>query len=205
MRCPTSARRLLIACYLQDKTYTEAAAELGLPRGSMARRLEKARALLAGRLARRGVAVSVPLLAVLLEESAKGAGVPAVLLVHTVEAARTFTEQATGVVSDNVARLVKGGLAQMTKGSTHLSIALAGWVGLLGAGLIACQTLKAWPDQKPESEPPAAERRRRERDKPARIATATRCRRRAGAAGHDCVCGMRRACLRWPSPAMARG
>jgi WD40 repeat protein len=57
----------------------------------------------------------------------------------------------------------------MTKGSTHLSMVLAGLVSLLGAGLLACQTLKAWPDQKPESEPPAAaERPAQEGDKPAR-------------------------------------
>src|SRR5262249_13471821 len=51
---PDEARRLLIAHYLQEKSYSEVAAELGLPRGSIAWRLEKARALLAERLARRG-------------------------------------------------------------------------------------------------------------------------------------------------------
>jgi RNA polymerase sigma factor (sigma-70 family) len=162
---PDEARRLLIACYLQDKTHAEAAVELGLPRGSVAWRLEQARSLLAERLARRGIMVSAALLAVLLAETAKGAGVPAVLLVHTLEAARTFTEQATGVLSDHVAQLVKGGLAQMTKGSTRLSVALAGWVSLLGAGLIACQTLKAWPERTPPSEPAAAERPAREEKK----------------------------------------
>src|SRR5262249_47321642 len=118
---PDEARRLLIACYLQEKTYREVGEELGLPRSSVARHLERARGLLARRLARRGITVSALLLAILLEDAAKGAGVPAVLLVHTVEAARTFTEQATGIVSENVARLVKGGLAQMTKGWTHLN------------------------------------------------------------------------------------
>src|SRR5262249_43102475 len=147
-------------CYLQGKTHAEAAAELGLPLGSIARRLEKARTLLGERLIQRGIALSVPLLAVLLEEAAKGAGVPAVLLGDIVEAARTFTEQANGMISDNVVRLVKGGLAGTTKGSTHLGMVLVGWMSLLGAGLIACQTLKAWPDQKPEHEPPAAERPR---------------------------------------------
>ncbi|HEY7425903.1 MAG TPA: sigma-70 family RNA polymerase sigma factor [Gemmataceae bacterium] len=165
---PEEARRLLIACYLQGKTHAEAAAELGLPLGSLARRLEKARTLLAARLARRGITVSATLLAVLLGEMASGAGVPAVLLVHTMEAAGTFTEQAPGMMSNPVNRLVKGGLAQMTKGSTHLSVALVGWVGLLGAGLIACQTLKAWPDKTPESEPTASERPAQERDKPIR-------------------------------------
>jgi WD40 repeat protein len=78
-----------------------------------------------------------------------------------MEAAGTFTEQATGMMSTHVTQLVKGGLAQMAKGSTHLSVALVGWLGLLGAGLIACQTLKAWPDKTPESEPPTAAQRLR--------------------------------------------
>jgi WD40 repeat protein len=168
---PDEARRLLIAHYLQEKSYSEIADELGMPRSSVARHVERARALLAARLARRGITVSAALLAVLLEESAKGAVVPAVLLVHTVEAARKFTEHTTGIMSDHVARLVKGGLANMAKGWTHWSMALAGWVSLLGAGLLACQTLEAWPDQKSQSEPPealAAERPSQEKEKQAR-------------------------------------
>src|SRR5262249_28419990 len=141
----------------------EAAAELGLPPGSLARHLERARALLAARLARRGITVSASLLALLLEESARGAGVPAVLLVHTVEAAVTSAGLANDVLSENVSRLVKGGLAKMAKGWTHSIVALASLVGLLGAGLIACQTLKAWPEQKPDSQS-AAERPTREED-----------------------------------------
>src|SRR5262249_17681394 len=130
---------------------------------------ERARALLAKRLARRGITVSSVLLAMVLEDAAKGAEVPAVLLVHTVETARRFTEQAAGIVPEKVARLVKGGVARMTKGGTYLSMALAGWVSLLGVGLIACQTLKAWPDQTPPSEPPvAAEQAAREGNKQTR-------------------------------------
>jgi RNA polymerase sigma factor (sigma-70 family) len=166
---PDESRQLLIACYLQDKTHAEVAAELGVPLGSVAWRLDKARTLLAARLTRRGVTVSATLLAVLLGEAAKGAGVPAVLLVHTVEAARIFTEQMAGVLSENVLRLVKGGLTRMAGGgSTYFSMALIGWAALLGAGLIVCQTLRAWPKQ--SSEPPvaAAERPAQKKDQPTR-------------------------------------
>src|SRR5262249_34923666 len=107
---PEEARRLLIACYLQGKTQAGTGAELGLPLGSLARRLEKARALLAKRLARRGITLSSALLAILLGGLARGAAVPARVLVHTVEAAMTFTGQPNGVVSVHVARLVKDGL-----------------------------------------------------------------------------------------------
>jgi RNA polymerase sigma factor (sigma-70 family) len=152
---PADARRLLVACYLQGKTHAEAAAEFGLPVGSVAWRLERARELLAERLRRRGIAVSASLLAVLLGAGDGTAGVPAVLLVHSVEAAVTFTEQSTGVVSDTVAELVKGGLAKMKAGSAYVSLAAVAWATLLGAGLIVGQTLMARADD-PDCEAPAA-------------------------------------------------
>jgi RNA polymerase sigma factor (sigma-70 family) len=144
---PDDARRLLVACYLQEKTHSEAAVELGLPLGSLARRLDTARELLASRLARKGITVSSALLAALLGESASAADVPAVLMVHTVEAAVTFAGRAGASVGDPVARLVNAGLANMAKGRTYLSLGLAGLVGLLGVGLLACQTFQAPPDQ----------------------------------------------------------
>jgi RNA polymerase sigma factor (sigma-70 family) len=150
---PDEARRLLIACYLQEKTHAEAAAELGLPQGSIAWHLQRARTLLAARLARRGITVSALLLAVLLEDSAKGAGVPAVLQVHTVEMARTFPSQEIGVVSENVARLVRGGLSSMAKSSAKFGLVLACCLGLMGAGLATCRVLSARPDEPNEAVP----------------------------------------------------
>jgi hypothetical protein len=167
---PEEARRLLIACYVQGKTHAEAAAELGLPLGSLARRLEKARALLAKRLARRGITLSSALLAVLLGGLARGAGLPARLLVHTVAAAVAFTDQAPGAVSAPVARLVTDGLATLAKAPTRLRLALLATAGLLGAGLIACHTLIARPAGTPGSGSPitpAAERPVQGGDRPA--------------------------------------
>jgi RNA polymerase sigma factor (sigma-70 family) len=152
---PDQPRRLLIACCLQDKTHAEAAAELGLPLGSVAWRLEKARALLAARLARRGIVVSVPLLAVLLEESARGSGVPAVLLVHSVEVAMKFTEQSCGMVSANVARLVKRALTAQS--TTKFHVLLACCLGLAGAGLMTFRALGAHSEARTEAGPEAAQ------------------------------------------------
>ena len=59
----------------------------------------------------------------------------------------------------------------MAKGWTHWSMALVGWASLLGICLIACQTLKAWPDKSPDSElpaTPAAGRPAQEAEKQAR-------------------------------------
>jgi len=151
---PEEPRRLLIACYLQSKTHAEAATELGVPLGSMAGRLEKAKVLLATRLARRGIIVSAPFLAACLGAEANGAIVPARLLVHSVEAAVTFAEQVNGAVSGAVARLVKLGLANGTKTSTGMGLVFVGSLAVLAAGLIACQTLMAEPHKRPPSDQP---------------------------------------------------
>jgi hypothetical protein len=110
---PDEARRLLIACYLQEKTHAEAAAELGLPRSSAGRHVARARALLVERLACRGLTLSASQLTSMLREALKGTGVPVVLLVRTVESALTFKGRANKLISQNVARLVKDGLARL--------------------------------------------------------------------------------------------
>ncbi|OWK35659.1 sigma-70 family RNA polymerase sigma factor [Fimbriiglobus ruber] len=154
---PDEPRRLLIACYLQSKTHAETAAALGVPLGSVAGRLEKAKALLADRLARRGVVLSVPLLAAHLGAAANGAVVPAKLFVHSIEAVMIFAEQTSGTVSGTVAQLVKIGLTNMPKNSTGMGFIFAGTAALLAAGVIACQTLLAVPDKKADGDqPPAA-------------------------------------------------
>jgi hypothetical protein len=112
---PDEARHLLIACYLQEKPHAEVAEELDLPRSSVGRHVGKARAMLAERLVCRGLTVSVSQLTSMLREVVRGAGIPVVLLVRTVESALTFKGRANKLVSQNVVRLVKNGLSQLTK------------------------------------------------------------------------------------------
>lgn len=154
---PDEDRRLLISCYLQGKTHAETAAELGLPLGSVARRLEKACAVLAKRLARRGITVSVTTLGLLLDSVAWGGGVPAALMVHSVEAVMASIGQADEVVVASIACLTKSGSAILPRGSAGGALAYYLGLAVLGVGLLACCLPAAWTDPRAEGGPPEAQ------------------------------------------------
>jgi RNA polymerase sigma factor (sigma-70 family) len=65
---PEKYREAVVLCYLQGRSNTEAARYLGCPSGTIASRLARARELLRGRLARRGLALSAGVLAVVLSK-----------------------------------------------------------------------------------------------------------------------------------------
>ena len=67
-RLPEKYRAPLVLCYLEGKTNEIAARELGWPAGSIAKRPARARDLLRERLAYRGIALPVGMLAVLLKQ-----------------------------------------------------------------------------------------------------------------------------------------
>jgi hypothetical protein len=60
----------LTLCYLEGKTNTQAAEQLGWPEGSISRRLSRAREMLRSRLVRRGLAMSAALIAAAFAKSA---------------------------------------------------------------------------------------------------------------------------------------
>jgi hypothetical protein len=85
-RLPSHYRAVLLLCDLEGRTRADAARHLGCPEGSVSSRLSRARAMLARRLTRRGVAVPAGAVALLVGQNATTAGVPAALVTSTVEA-----------------------------------------------------------------------------------------------------------------------
>ncbi len=86
-RLPEVYRLPMILCCLEGRTQEEAARLLGLTPGAVKGRLERGRARLHDRLARRGVALSAALLALELSRGVGQAVVPAALSARTVRGA----------------------------------------------------------------------------------------------------------------------
>jgi RNA polymerase sigma factor (sigma-70 family) len=136
-RLPEKYRLPIVLCDLEGKTRKEAARHLNWAEGTVATRLTRGRALLASRLARRGVTLTAGVLALGLSREAFTSGMPASLVSATVRAA---TDYAAGpaayvAVSARVSALTEGVLKTMllTRLKTITAVALV--LGLLGAGL----------------------------------------------------------------------
>jgi RNA polymerase sigma factor (sigma-70 family) len=115
-RLPDKYRAVLILCDLEGKTRKEAARQLRAPEGTVAGRLARARAMLARRLARHGLAVSGGALVAIASQQAAAACVPPSVASSTIRAASTFAAgraAATGAISVKVAILTEGVLKAM--------------------------------------------------------------------------------------------
>src|SRR5262245_17293932 len=139
-RLPDHYRGVVVLCDLERVTRKEAARQLGIPEGSVASRLARARVLLAKRLTRRGVVLSGGSVAALLSAGSASASAPPALVASAIRAASLLAEgRAAGVVSAKVAALTEGMVRAMFV--TRIKGVLAGVlvVGLalggIGAGV----------------------------------------------------------------------
>jgi RNA polymerase sigma factor (sigma-70 family) len=113
-RLPERHRAALVLCYLEGNTQDEAAAQLGLAKGTLKGRLERGRALLRAGLVRRGLGPGAVLAMGAWPAAARACLAPP-LLVATVEAAMAVaTGGAAGsVVAPPVAALTEGMVPMM--------------------------------------------------------------------------------------------
>jgi RNA polymerase sigma factor (sigma-70 family) len=114
-RLPNKYRAVIILCDLEGKTRKEAARQLGVPEGTVAGWLARARTMLAKRLARCGLAVSGGPLAVVLAQNVASASVPTPVVLSTIKAATLLaaSQSTSGIISAKVAVLMEGVLRTM--------------------------------------------------------------------------------------------
>jgi hypothetical protein len=126
----------LVLCYLQGHTQEQAAALLGMSKGTLKRRLERGRALLRERLVRRGLGPALVLLASVWP-GAGSAGVPPALVRATVHAGTAFAAHApaaAATVSAHVVALVEGGMRPVFATTLKLVTAVVLALGMASTG-----------------------------------------------------------------------
>jgi RNA polymerase sigma factor (sigma-70 family) len=136
-KLPDAYRGALLLCYWEGKTQEEAAQELGWKKGTLRDKLERARNLLRGRLARRGIPCSVVLPAAMLSNNAAQAA-PGLLVGATARAATLFAQggAAAGPALARAGLWAEELLKTMVAAKVKMATAVLLLAGTLAAGVM---------------------------------------------------------------------
>jgi RNA polymerase sigma factor (sigma-70 family) len=149
-RLPDIYRTVIVLCELEGLTRKEVARRLGVPEGTVAGRLARARTMLAKRLKQRGVTLSAGVLAAVLSQNMAAGGMPSSVGSSTIKAASLWAAgRAAGVVSARVAALTEGVVKAMfvSKIKSVLAVVLVLGFVATGATLLSHGTAAAGPDE----------------------------------------------------------
>jgi WD40 repeat protein len=156
-RLPEKYRAPLVLCYLQGKSYVEAARLMGWRDGTVCGRLARARELLRQRLTHRGLTLSGTALVAALSEPSSA---PAAMVAAVSRMAALFAlgQTTAGAISPPVATLAQGVLQAMSMAKVKTIAALvAVFCVLVGGGGLAAHRLWSATESPPErAETPAA-------------------------------------------------
>jgi RNA polymerase sigma factor (sigma-70 family) len=136
---PEKYRAVIVLCDLEGQTGREAARQLGCPEGTVASRLARARAMLAKRLTRHGLAVSGGTLAGVLSSKAVSASVPTPVMTATIKAVTLVAAgqaAAKGAISLKVAALTEGVMKSMLLTKLKIATVVLLAVAILGTGSV---------------------------------------------------------------------
>ena len=161
-RLPDKYRAVIVLCDLQGKTRREAAQHFRAPEGTVASRLNTARAMLAKRLARQGLTLAGAAPAAVLAQQAASASVPGAVAASTIQAAMLFAAgpTAAGAMSAQAVLLAEGVLKTMLLTKLKFAVAVLALIAILGGGATALT--QPVPAKNP------ADSTRREPERPAR-------------------------------------